>query len=157
MMYNDKKTEYMSKKNYKTFLTCATERELINMPMSDIMAEVMEHYEDMQYEFDADYKGGGCQKLMEERMSHAIILFAEGKRLVKLQPELGRKLLMASIFWKHNRALPYLAEDERMVIIDFFKKQAEKRKADREKVLGYLDEETKNREGARIEQLESYR
>lgn len=147
----------MSKKNYKTFLSCATERELINMPMSAIMAEVMEHYEDMQNEFDADYKGGGCQKLMEERMSHAIILFAEGKRLVKSQPESGRKLLLASIFWKHNRALPYLAEEERDVIIDFFKKRAEKRREDRKKLLGYLDEETKNREGARIAQLESYK
>lgn len=119
----------MAIKNYKTFLTNATEHELINMSLTDIMAEMMQHYEDMMDEFDNDPNGGSCKKLMEKRLSHSIILYAEGKRLVASQPELGHKLLMASIFWKHNRALVHLPAQERETVIQFIKESTKKRES----------------------------
>ena len=114
-----------------SFLLSATERQLINMTEEAIVAEVVSHYADNFFVTGEDPTPNRILQPFECRKCHAGILFANGKKLEVTHPELGRKLILASIYWGENRGKEYLDATNRKVIdnnIDeLFRKEMEKR------------------------------
>lgn len=94
----------------------ASIEELIKMSEEEIFAEVVKHYDDL---YEQCEKGVITDKIKEEfyRCSgHSAMLFANGKKLYLNHPELGRKLMIASIFWGDSRGISCLDSEKRSIL-----------------------------------------
>lgn len=108
----------MVNKTNKTFLLSATECELLTMTDEEIIQEVIHRFEDLQVAADSNSISEKTRKEMDERLCHCGILFAEGRRLATVYPELGRKLIVASVFWNEQRGLCYFTPSERKSLVN---------------------------------------
>lgn len=84
------------------FLFGASEHELLTLSLSEIIDGLMNDYKSF-----SQGDGAGIRipdNKQESRMAHSSILFAEGARLALTYPELGKKLVLASLFDNHERA-----------------------------------------------------
>lgn len=84
------------------FLFGASEHELLTLSLSEIIDGLMNDYKSF-----CQGDGAGIRipdSKQEPRMAHSSILFAEGARLALTYPELGKKLVLASLLDNHERA-----------------------------------------------------
>ena len=78
------------------FIFGASERELLTLSMAELIAGLVADYKSFSQSIN---KGIDIPKSKRDlRMGHACILFAEGVRLAWSHPELGKKLIFASLF-----------------------------------------------------------
>lgn len=111
------------------FLFGASEHELLTLSLSEIIDGLMNDYKSF-----CQGDGAGIRvpdSMQEPRMAHSSILFAEGARLALAYPELGKKLVLASLFDNHERAafwtllkLKSKSEDKEKYIINVIRKIA---------------------------------
>lgn len=84
------------------FLFGASEHELLTLSLSDIIDGLMNDYKSFSQGDGAGIRIPDSKQ--EPRMAHSSILFAEGARLALTYPELGKKLVLASLLDNHERA-----------------------------------------------------
>lgn len=84
------------------FLFGASEHELLTLSLSEIIDGLMNDYKSFSQGDGAGIRIPDSKQ--EPRMAHSSILFAEGVRLALTYPELGKKLVLASLFDNHERA-----------------------------------------------------
>lgn len=89
------------------FLFSASERELVNLSLKEIIDGIMADYKSLSY---GNQEGIRIpEKKVEARMSHSSILYAEGLRLVQSHIELAKKLILASVFDYSDQIYYWLA------------------------------------------------
>lgn len=84
------------------FLFGASEHELLTLSLSEIIDGLMNDYKSFSQGDGAGIRIPDSKQ--EPRMAHSSILFAEGARLALTYPELGKKLVLASLLDNHERA-----------------------------------------------------
>lgn len=84
------------------FLFGASEHELLTLSLSEIIDGLMNDYKSFSQGDGAGIRIPDSKQ--EPRMAHSSILFAEGARLALTYPELGKKLILASLLDNHERA-----------------------------------------------------
>lgn len=94
----------------------ASELQLINMTDAAIAAEVVNHYLDMHKALNDDEPSSKAVEKFQTRLCHSGVLYAEGQRLSKTHPELGKKLILASNFWGDTRGYRFLEPSDRKTI-----------------------------------------
>lgn len=87
--------------------------ELIKMPEEEIFAEVVKHYDDLYEQCEKGVISDNIKEDFYRRSGRSAILFANGKNLYLRHPELGRKLMIASIFWGDSRGISCLDSEKR--------------------------------------------
>lgn len=90
------------------FLFGASEHELLTLSLSEIIDGLMNDYKSFSQGDGAGIRIPDSKQ--EPRMAHSSILFAEGVRLALTYPELGKKLVLASLFNNHERAAYWTVE-----------------------------------------------
>lgn len=113
------------------FVFCALERELLTLSTKEIIEALLTDYASFSHGTEAGIKIP--EALQEKRQMHSCILFSEGRRLAHRLPELGRKLILASLFAKNSRSEAWLLchEGEEMLSelkerINAFEKEKER-------------------------------
>lgn len=84
------------------FLFGASEHELLTLSLPEIIDGLMNDYKSFSQGDGAGIRIPDSKQ--EPRMAHSSILFAEGARLALTYPELGKKLVLASLLDNHERA-----------------------------------------------------
>lgn len=124
----------MSKNPTANILMNLSEVQLLNMADAAIVAEVVNHYSDLHFMAGDEAVSQKTIAKHQARQAHCGILYAQGKKLERTHPELGRKLILASIFWGENRGMEYLDETARKVIRDNFQELLAQEAKEREKL-----------------------
>lgn len=88
------------------FIFSALERELLTLSIEEIIEALVADYKSFSHGNDEGI--AVPEDLLEKRLSHSCILCGEGCRLALRLPELGKKLVMACLFYSNERAEEWL-------------------------------------------------
>lgn len=93
------------------FIFGASERELLTLSISEIIDGLLADYQSFS---TGNLPGVNIpDRMVEPRMAHSCILYAEGLRLARTHLELAKKLILASLFDITEQAEEWLANADK--------------------------------------------
>lgn len=104
MVYKSAMTNFNTTPNY---IFCASERELLTLSLAEIIEGLQADYKSFSGKTDAGIRIPESKQ--EPRMSHSCILYAEGIRLAHTHLDLGKRLVLSSLFDNIERVAQWYA------------------------------------------------